>query len=144
MRGFTLIELLLVIALIAILAASGAAVYGNFLVKNYLDNKTKEIVYCLKTAQTNTLSGKEDSSWGVKLSNTQIIMFKGTSYSSPGTAFDQSFDVPSSITISGDFSEVYFLKLTGNPSTTGTITISNNAGDSNQISVNEVGTVNVN
>lgn len=139
--GVSLIELLLVIAIIAVLGATTIPAGSSFLVRNHLRNKTNEVVSSLRTAQINSLSGKENSQWGVHISASQIIMFKGSSYSAPGTSFDQKYNIPTSISITQ--TEIVFDKLTGNPDTTATITVSSNAGQSNTVTVNEVGAVDV-
>ena len=140
--GFSIIELLLTISIIAILATSTTPVYTNFLARNHLENKTNEVISSLQTAKTNSISGKEDSQWGVNLS-TQIVLFKGTSYVGRDTSFDQTYDIPASVSISPT-QEVIFNQLTGDPEAATTITISNNQNESNTITLNEIGTINVN
>lgn len=137
-KGFSLIEMLLVISITAIIGATTIPVASNFLARNHLKNKTNEVISSLRTAQINALSGKEDSQWGVNISTTQITLYKGSSYAGRDSAFDQSFNIPSIISITQ--AEVVFDKLTGNPDTTATITISSDIG-SNTVTVNEVGTV---
>ncbi len=134
--GLTLIELLIVIGIIAIVGATIIPVASGFLVRNYLKNKTNEVVSSLRTAQINSLNGKEDRQWGVVISASSIKM-----YAVGDAAFDQTFSIPSSISITQD--TIVFDKLTGNPDATAAITVSSNAGQSNTIIVNEVGTVNV-
>lgn len=141
-RGVSLIEIILVIAIIALIGATTIPAGSAFLIRNHLRNKANELATSLRIAQINTLVGKEDSQWGVHISSSQIIMFKGATYSAPGTSFDQDYDIPASISITQ--TEVVFDKLTGNPNSTATITVSSNAGDSNTVTVNEVGAVNVN
>ena len=140
-KGVTFVELLIVIALIAIIGASTTPVLSNFLARNYLRNKTNELVASLRTAQINTIAGKEGSKWGVNTSSSNIIMFKGNSFAARDTNFDQSFSVPATITITTD--EIVFDRLTGDPDAVATLTVTSNAGDSNTVTVNEVGTVNV-
>lgn len=139
-QGFSLIELLLVITIIALLGTAILPVGSSFLIRNHLKNKTNEVVSSLRLAQINTLAGKENSQWGLYISANKIIMFKGSSYAVPGTSFDQSYDIPASITITQ--TEIVFDKLTGNPNTTANIAISSNL-DSHTVSVNEVGVVDV-
>ena len=93
-EGFTIIEILIVIAIMAILGAAASPLYSNFLVRTYFRNKTNELVASLRTAQLNTIAGKEGSRWGVHISSSEIIMFKGASYVVPGTAFDYKYSIP--------------------------------------------------
>lgn len=140
-KGITIIELLIVIAIIAIIGASTTPMLSNFLVRNFLRNKTNELTASLRTAQINSISGKEDSQWGVNISSSDITLFKGSSFASRDPDFDQPFSIPASINITND--EIMFDRLTGNPDSTATLSVSSNAGESNTVSVNEVGTVNV-
>ncbi|MHA2055695.1 MAG: pilus assembly FimT family protein [Candidatus Hodarchaeales archaeon] len=142
--GVSLVELLLIIAIFTIFGATAYSFGANFLSRNHLKNKTNEIVSSLRVAQINSISGKEDSQWGVYVDSNSIIMFMGSFYVSPGTSQDQTYDVQGRVSISPDPVEVVFDKLNGNPNSTVTITVSNNIGGSNTISVNEVGVVDVN
>lgn len=140
-KGFTIIELLMVIAIVAILGATIIPLSANFLVRSNLENKTNEVVSHLRTAQINTLAGKEDSQWGVNITSTQIILFKGSSYAARDSTFDQIFSIPGSVTITQD--EIVFSKLTGNPDATASLTVIAGGAGSKTVTVNEVGTVDV-
>ena len=142
--GITMLEVLIVITITAIISASAITFSTNFLTINNFKNKSNELITLLRTAQINSLSGKEDSSWGVKVSVSpnKIILFKGDSYDTRTQAFDTSFDIPQTVTITP--SEIVFGKLTGNPNSTVTINIQSSIGDSNVVKVNEIGIVDVN
>jgi GxxExxY protein len=141
-RGFTIIELLIVIAIVAIIGGTTIPLGANFLVRSHVENKTNELVSSLRTAQLNTISGKEDSQWGVNITSTQIILFAGASYAARDSTFDQIFSIPGSVTITTD--EIIFSKLTGDPDATASLTVSAGGAGNSTVSVNEVGTVDVN
>jgi prepilin-type N-terminal cleavage/methylation domain-containing protein len=142
-KGFSLLELILAVAIFAILGGVTAIPFASrFFNKNNLENKTNEIVSSLRTAQMNSISGKEHSQWGVHIDSAKIIMFKGSSYAPPGTPFDQKYDIPGTITISPV--DITFNALTGNASAVQTITIQDALGQHYIVSVNEVGSVDVN
>ena len=134
-RGVTLIELLVVIAIIAVIGATTIPVGSGFLIRNQFHNKTNELISSLRTAQINSLSGKQDRQWGVDISASTIKM-----YAVGDSNFDQSYNIPSSISITTD--TIIFDQLTGNPDATATLTVSSNGGDSTTITVNELGVVN--
>lgn len=136
--GFTLIELLIVIAITAILGAITIPIGSSFLVRTHHSNKTNELVSALSTAQMNSVNGKDDSLWGVEVTANQIRMYAVNGNS----AFDQTYQIPSSITINQD--TVVFDKLTGNPDSVANFAITTNTGDTNTVSVNEVGAININ
>ncbi len=141
MRGFTIIELLLVVSIISILAVVTSSVGSGFLVRNATKNTTQQLISDLRIAQLNSVSGKRDSSWGVKVGSKRIVLFKGSSYSTRDQSLDEVFIVGSAININD--AEVVFQKITGNTAQA-VLTISNNVGESTNVSVNEVGSVNVN
>lgn len=134
-KGVTLIELLVVIAIIAILGATTIPIGSGFLIRNNLANKQNELITSLHNAQLNSISGKENTQWGVEISTSNIKMF-----AVGNSSFDQSFDIPSSISITP--ATIIFDQLTGNPDAVASLTISSNQ-NSKIISINELGVVNV-
>lgn len=140
-QGLSLIEILLVVALTSILGVSVVAVGQRFLVNNHLDNKANELVWLLHTARLNSITGKENSQWGVAVSNSEMTSFKGSSYVGRDQAFDITFTVPQSLGISAG--EVVFSKVTGEPDTPLSYIITGQ-GVSHSIELNNLGVVNVN
>lgn len=141
-QGITLIEVLLVIAIISLLGVSVASVGRRFLVNNYLENKTNELISFLQTAQINAISGKEGSAWGVNVTANQIILFKGDSYATRDASFDLFTSLPNSVNISNQ--EIVFNKVNGNPTNNTSYTITNGVGQSNVIGINQLGVIDVN
>jgi len=141
-NGFSLLELILSITIFAILGGMTAIPFASrFFNKNNLENTTNEAVASFRTAQINSVSGKERSPWGVHIDTTKIVMFKDSSYVPPGNTFDQTFIVPGTLTITPI--DVTFDVLTGTPSAIQTVTIQNSLGDNHIVHVNEVGIVDV-
>ena len=141
-QGVTIIELLLVISLIAIIGATMVPVGSSFLIRNHLKNKLIETVSVLQTARTNAMVGKEHSDWGVLLTNSQIILFKGSSYVSRDSEFDQIFNIPQSITASQQ--EVVFRRVSGQPDTEAVIVLTAGGERSRQINITPLGVLEVN
>lgn len=141
-RGLTVIELLLVIATIVIIGVLVTPALAGFLVRNHWRNTTSELLSAFRTAQLNAMTGKRDHPWGTHISATTITLFQGASFISRVTAFDEVYEVPPSITITP--AEIVFAKLTGNPGAPATIAVQDSVGDSITVSVNAVGTVDVN
>lgn len=141
--GFTLIELILVVSIISILVVLYASVGSSFLVKNYTQNTTNDLVSKIRLAQLNSMFSKKDSAWGVRIQNNQIILFEGTTFASRNPTYDEVSHFPATVSISPNNSEFLFSKSTGT-SNTATLTVSNNVGDTSTVSINEEGIVDVN
>ena len=130
-NGFTLIEILLSIMLIGILSAMSVPLYQSFQNASNLNIARDTVVQALRQAQTYAYSGKEDGAWGFHLGQFQfwpnvssiegvdIIIFKGTSYETRDTNFDEVINLPNNIMRSGV--TITFAKLTGKA--TGTLRI---------------------
>lgn len=140
-RGFTLIEILLVLAGIGIIAGMSAPVYQSFQVRNDLDVATVTLAQSYRRAQMLARATDGNSTWGVSISSGHIVVFKGVTYASRDTAYDEESTIPTSITPTG-VSEVVFAKLTGTPGITGTTTLTSNNNETRSININAKGTVN--
>ncbi len=82
-----------------------------------------------------------DALWGVKVSAGSITLFKGAAFTGRDTSYDEIFDLPSTISVSGAAMEIVFSKLTGTPSATGAVALTNFA-DTTTLTINSQGTVN--
>lgn len=139
--GFTLLEVLLSVGLITILAGLSMPVAQRFQVQNDMTIASTTIAQNLRRAQLESQAVDGDSTWGVKIQSGSIVMFQGASYASRIATYDELFDLPTSITPSG-LGEVVFAKMTGLPQSTGTVTLTDNAGVVKAIVVNSKGTIN--
>ena len=139
-NGFTLVELLLSVAIISLLAGLSLPVYRTLLSKNDLDITAQVHASSLRRAQMLSQSVDGDTTWGVKTQSGSIVLFKGASFASRDTAYDETFSVATTIGVSGT-TEIVFAKLTGLPQTTGTITLSSET-DSKTVTINGKGMVN--
>lgn len=138
-KGFTLLELLLSIALISVLAGFSLPIYRTLIKKNDLDIAVNSIAASMRRAQILSQAVDGDISWGVKVQSGSIVVFKGASYTTRDTAYDESFDLQSGTNPSGT-TEVVFAKLTGLPQSTGTTTLTSES-DTRTVSINAKGMV---
>ncbi len=136
--GFTLLEVALVVFLMSSLVYASIPVYQLFQVRNDLDVTTQELVQMLRRAQTFSRAGERDDNWGVSATGTVITLFRGADFLARDPAFDETVDIPSSITVSGLYT-VIFDKLSGSPRQTGIITLTSSLNDTRSITVNEQG-----
>lgn len=140
--GFTLLEILLAIAIIALLAALSVPFYTSTLVSTQSKDTTVEIVQSLRRAQIKALSAVADDNWGVGIGqDNKITLFKGSSYVGRDQNYDETFDLPTSITSLAGPNEIIFLKSSGNPNTAGDIIFIDSNNQSQRISINQRGAV---
>ena len=138
--GFTLIELLLSVAIIGILSGLSLPVYETFARRNDLDLTAQSAVAAIRRAEVYARAVQGDSTWGVKFQSSGITLFKGSTYASRDSAFDETISLPGSIAISG-LSEVQFAKLSAAPNTTGTVTLTSTTNDTRTLTLNAKGMV---
>lgn len=140
-RGFTLIELLLSIGLIGILTGIGAPILGRAQTKNDLDTAVSSFVSSVRRAEILSQAVDSDIGWGVKLDSTSITLFKGNTFATRNSGFDEVFSVPTTITFSGT-SEIDISKFTGYPASTASTTFTSTIySDSVTVTVNSRGMV---
>lgn len=136
--SFTLIEILLSTALIAVIAAFSSPILFGFLANDYLYDSENLLIMSLKRAQLMSQGNLLDSNFGVKFQTASITIFKGDSYATRDTSYDEIYEIPSTITVSG-LTEILFSKFSGYPSSTGNIIITANTGDSKTVTINSKG-----
>lgn len=141
-KGFTFLELLLVVFIVSFMGYLASIFAANLVSRNYLQDTTNDIIGALRTAHVNALSGKNDCSWGATLDGQEIVVFCGFAYWARDTVQDTTTQVPAGISV--PTFEIVFEKDSGEPSSTLDISISDQKGDSKQILVNQMGTVDEN
>ena len=139
-RGFTLVEVIVVIAIFAVFSSISIFSYSGFKNRNILNIAAYDTIDAMRHAQGNAQKMKKDSQWGVKVFSDKVVIFKGTTYASRDTAFDQNLDFPEQIDVSGS-TEIVFDKITGWTDDVGTTTVTGTDGSSKQIFINEKGTI---
>lgn len=140
-KGFTLIEVLLSVAIIGLLTGVSLPIYASFANRNDLEVTTENIVRSLRRAQSYSRGVNYDSQWGVAIQSGTIVVFKGATYATRDTAFDEATIIPNNVSTSG-FSEVAFSKLYGAPSATANINLSTINNDTRTVTLNAEGMVN--
>jgi prepilin-type N-terminal cleavage/methylation domain-containing protein len=126
-KGFTVLELLIVVSIMGLLAAIILAPFATFRNSKVLDTASEEALALLSEARGDTLSAKEGYQYGVHFEATQIVLYRGATYSSSDAnnkvvLLDSAIEI-SSITLTGGGAEVLFDRLTGKTSQGGTVVI---------------------
>ncbi len=121
-NGFTLIELLVSISIVILIGSIGLVSFVNSRNVRNLSNSGQEVISIMRLAQTKTLAGEDNSTWGVKLEASRYVLFRGSSYA--GASYTEIFNLPTnieiaSITLAGGSQEIVFSRLNGKTSQTG-------------------------
>jgi len=142
-RGFTLLEVLLSVAIISILVGLSLPLYRSLQTRSDLDATAQGIADALRRAQSYARSGNGDSVWGFSVQSGvgAFYMYKGASFASRDSAYDETFNLLSSSVISDTISGVTFGKLTGAPSAAGSLVLRNTNNETRTITLNAKGMV---
>jgi len=149
-RGITVMEMLIVVALIGIIVTIALPQFSKIKENQVFKNTVEDIISALHNAQSQSLASTNFSEYGVHFQPNLIVIFKGKTFLSesvdnntiniisPANISNVSLDGGSSTV--GD---VYFQRLSGVPSKTGTITVST-FSYSKIITISATGVVSVN
>lgn len=116
LKGFTLIEFMIVVSLIIMFASLTLPVGFNFYQESTLREQAKNLQNSLRKAQTMAMTGREDSSAGVKIipREQKYIIFEGESYETRRQEADIIIPFPIGLSVRGA-DEIVFQKSTGLP-----------------------------
>lgn len=140
LQGFTIVEVLLSVVLLSMIAGMSIPLSRVFLERNELDQTTTTLAQTLRRAQFMSIAQDGDSAWGVKVTSSSILLFKGASYATRDQLLDESISIAPIIMASG-LSEVVFQKGTGLPTTTGTSTFTSYTNEIRNVTINQKGMV---
>ena len=143
-------EILVVVSVIGILVLIALPQFSKMKENQVLKNTIGEVSSTLHNAQSQSLASVNSSEYGVRFQSNQIIIFTGKVFSS-GASDNKIINItsPSSISnvtlngVSASSGDLYFERLSGVPSKTGTITISTPSA-SKIITISATGAVSLN
>jgi prepilin-type N-terminal cleavage/methylation domain-containing protein len=149
-KGITMVEILVVIAVLGIIFAVALPQFSKSREMQVLKSAVNDILSVLERAKGQTLASMDSSEYGVRFESDQVIIFKGMVFVS-GNENNEIVDIISPATVSnvtlngvsGSSGSLYFNRLSGIPSKTGTITISTSSY-SKIITISATGSANVN
>src|SRR3989344_5808676 len=129
-KGITIIEILVVLAVLGIIISVTLPQFSKMRENQVLKNAVADTLSSINKARGETLSSLNSSEYGVRFQSAQVIIFTGKVFSA-GAGSNESINItpPASITnvtlngSSGVSGDLYFNRLSGSPSKTGTITI---------------------
>lgn len=118
---------MITVALILILVTASISGLQSFSARAGHIGGARVVLGALEEAHARTLASDDDDVYGVHFETDQVILFKGTSYTS-GDPDNDARPLPARTEIAsmslGGGDDVLFERLTGNASPTGTVTIS--------------------
>jgi prepilin-type N-terminal cleavage/methylation domain-containing protein len=129
-RGFSLIEVIMVVSLVGAIAGVGIPLYRDYQIRNDLNLATEQVTQGLARARLLSQAAQEDDNWGFYAP--AGVLYKGDSYAERDPAFDETYPMPSTITIQG-LMEVNYGKIAGLPDATGDITLTTINDDTRNI-----------
>lgn len=122
MKGFTLIEVILVVGLTIAIAAVALPSPARFVFSQQAAVVADELAGSFRKAQGYAMAGKGGSAWGVAVRDGRIVLFQGSSYDSRDASYDEAYDIPMRVDVSG-LDEVVFAGPSGHPGATPEMTI---------------------
>ncbi|MEN9881423.1 MAG: hypothetical protein RLZZ308_606 [Candidatus Parcubacteria bacterium] len=140
-KGFTLIEILVSVACLAIILGMAIPAYTLLQVRNDLDIATNTVASSFRRAQALSSASYGDMTWGVYIATGSILIYKGASYATRDVLYDERVEIAQSIGVSG-LTDVLFLKMTGEPNSSGTTTLTSIRNETRSITINKKGMVN--
>jgi hypothetical protein len=131
-------EVTLSLGLFAILTSISLPAYRTFQTHTETGTSAAIVTQSLRRASALSRAGQDDTTWGVNVQPGTVTLFQGASYAARDVTYDEDFDVPSNLVVTGT-SEFVFAALTGNPTSTGTVTLTAVDGRVETITLNEHG-----
>jgi len=123
--------MIVVVAVIAIIVSIVLPQFSKSREMQVLKSGVQDLLSSIDKARSETLSSLNSSSYGVHFQSNKIIIFKGTVFSANDANNETiNFTTPANISnvtlggVSASSGDVYFNRLSGAPSTTGTVTLS--------------------
>lgn len=139
--GLTLLETILSVAIIGLLILGVTTAISGFEARSDLDTAILGEVGALRRAEELSRGVAHDSNWGVKLATGTITIFKGSSFASRDSTFDETVEINPDIAILGA-AEFIFFRLAATTTNIGTTTLFHTIiGESRTVNINEKGTI---
>ncbi len=124
-----MIETLVVIAILVVLFGVTIKAFYDQSRSASAERDVQNVLTQLQKARNQSLASIDNSSFGVRFTASSSSFFKGISYSATGTQEVASMGSGIVLTtaLTGGVTQLYFSRLSGEPSATGTITITPSA-----------------
>jgi type II secretory pathway pseudopilin PulG len=135
-NGITVLETLMAVTIFGILLAT-FPLYFDYQETTTVSTALESSTQALRRAQVLSQAVDGDQTWGVYFQSESITLFQGSSYAARDSSFDETQSISDKVTFSG-LTEVVFDKLTGEPQSTGTLTLTT-TNETRTLTVNALG-----
>ncbi len=121
-----MLELLVAISITFILCAISVSVFSRLSNSTSLDRDANIVLSYISKARTKAIDSVDSLAHSVNFASTSVKVYSGTSITT--ASLKETYRLPSgtsitSVSLSNGTTSLYFNKLTGNPSATGSITL---------------------
>ncbi|MEN9614212.1 MAG: hypothetical protein RLZZ347_519 [Candidatus Parcubacteria bacterium] len=127
-KGISVLELLITVAIVTLLVSISLKTFGQFFTVQSVDKEVGAVLSTIAYARSQSMAGRNDTSYGVHFASTTITVFRGSTYTvSTTTNIARELSggvVVSRLSLGAGVVDVVFGKLTGTASASGTIMIS--------------------
>lgn len=138
-KALTSIELLLSLAIISLILAVSTPFYLSLYTRSKTESALKEIESAVHRTKIKAMASELDDNWGIAIgSDNRITIFKGSSYSSRNTNYDESSAIEPGIEVE-NVQEIIFSKGIALPNTNSTIILRNSNEETIQIYIDSYG-----
>lgn len=153
-EGRSVVEIILVVAIVVVLLAVVSYSISGFRDSQSMKNAVVDVTSSLDKAKSETLAGLNSLNYGVHFQSDKVVIFNSTSYSA-GTNTNENINIISPAVIScisipssspcvaTGTTDIYFVRLTGIPNNSASLTITSGNLTKNVI-INSAGGVSVN
>ena len=139
-----MVEILVVIAIMVILAAVSFTGFTDYVHRQEYRVAVQEVFEATREARQETLGAEGDANYGVYFATDSVTIFSGDTYnaSDPNNDVRSIYGATIDTNFSGGVDEVSFARLSGLPSTSGTVTVTDSwSGEDRTISISGAGLI---
>ncbi|OGZ07035.1 MAG: hypothetical protein A2942_02960 [Candidatus Lloydbacteria bacterium RIFCSPLOWO2_01_FULL_50_20] len=149
-RGITTIEILFALAILGTIATFVLAAFSDFRSRQTLGAVVEKTLAAFSAAHLDTISSKNDMTYGVQLKTNEVIYFEGATYpgdNDPGNihyVFPPNIEI-ANVALSGGGSTIFYRRLTGATDNYGTfdIRVAGNHDTKTTITINQTGATSI-
>ena len=129
-KGFSIVETIVVVAVLVLIISVVLYSLSTLKKSQAMKNAVGDVLSSIDKARSMSFASVNSTTYGVHFQSDKVVVFSGSTYSSSASDNDDiNITSPASITnvtlnsLSGTSGDIYFTRLLGVPSKTGSVTI---------------------